>query len=93
MSGNRSLEASTALDVAREALILALMISAPLLMVGLVVGVLISILQAVTQVQEMTLTFVPKIVAMVFAGIIFLPYILQKLMNYAIEMFGPMVVP
>ena len=58
------MDTSVALDLGRQVLILALKISFPLLCVGLVVGVLISILQAVTQIQEMTLTFVPKIIAM-----------------------------
>jgi len=82
-----------ALDLGRKVLILALLISAPLLGVGLIVGVLISIMQAVTQIQEMTLTFVPKIVAMVIAAILFMPYIMEKLATFATEMFGPMVVP
>jgi len=64
-----------------------------LLAVGLVVGVLISIMQAVTQIQEMTLTFVPKIIAMVLAAAFFMPWILTKLMTFATEMFSPMVVP
>ena len=82
-----------ALDLGRRTLLLALLISAPLLGVGLIVGVLISIMQAVTQIQEMTLTFVPKIVAMVLAAILFMPYILSKLMAFSAQMFGPMPVP
>ena len=82
-----------ALDLGRKTLMLALLLSAPLLGVGLIVGVLISIMQAVTQIQEMTLTFVPKIVAMVLAAILFMPYIMEKLAAFATEMFGPMVVP
>ena len=72
---------------------IALMISLPLLSVGLVVGVLVSIIQAVTQVQEMTLTFVPKIVAMVLAAAFFLPWIMDKLMNFATTMFSPIPIP
>lgn len=87
------MEVSSALEIARQALILALVIAAPLLCVGLIVGVLISILQAVTQIQEMTLTFVPKIFAMALAAIVFMPFTLGKLMAFASEMFGPMPVP
>ncbi len=87
------MEVSDALDIARQTLILVMMIAAPLLCVGLVVGVLISILQAVTQIQEMTLSFVPKIFAMVVAGILFMPYTLEKIMTFSREMFGPMVIP
>ena len=80
-------------ELGRYTLWTALEISLPLLCVGLVVGVLISILQAVTQIQEMTLTFVPKIIAMVIAAAFFMPWILTKLMAFATEMFSPMVVP
>ncbi len=84
---------SMALDLGRETLMMMLIISAPLLMIGLIVGVLVSILQAVTQIQEMTLTFVPKIIIMVLAAVVLMPWYLQRLMAYAIEMFSPMPVP
>jgi flagellar biosynthetic protein FliQ len=87
------MDTSMALDLGRHTMITALLISLPLLGVGLVIGVIISILQAVTQVQEMTLTFVPKIIAMVLAGIFFMPWILTKLMEFTSEMFSPMPVP
>ena len=87
------MDVQTALDTGRETLLLALLIATPMLCVGLVVGVSVSILQAVTQIQEMTLTFVPKIVAMGLAGMLFLPYIMNKLITFAAEMFGPMPVP
>ena len=87
------MDVQTALDTGRETLLLALFIATPMLCVGLVVGVSVSILQAVTQIQEMTLTFVPKIVAMGLAGMLFLPYIMNKLITFAAEMFGPMPVP
>lgn len=87
------MELQTAMDLGRRVLLIALFICAPMMIIGLIVGVTVSLIQAVTQVQEMTLTFVPKIVAMVFAGIIFMPYISQKLLSFAAEMFGPMPVP
>lgn len=82
-----------ALDLGRQALMLMLIISVPLLGVGLVVGVAISIIQAVTQIQEMTLTFVPKIIVMAITAALMMPYIMQLLMEYATEMFGTMPVP
>lgn len=82
-----------AMDLGRRVLIMTLFITAPLMLVGLVVGVTVSLIQAVTQVQEMTLTFVPKIVAMVIATIILMPYIAQRLMVFATEMFSPIPVP
>jgi flagellar biosynthetic protein FliQ len=71
-------------------LILALIISAPMLLIGLVVGVLVSLFQAVTQIQEQTLTFIPKISAMVAAAILLMPWIGQRLLHYAAAMFGGM---
>ena len=87
------METEVALELGLYTLKTALLISLPLLFVGLVVGVFVSILQAVTQIQEMTLTFVPKIIAMVIAAAFFMPWILTKIMTFATEMFSPMAVP
>ena len=62
------------LDVAREAIVTLVLVSSPLMLVGLVVGVVISLLQALTQIQEMTLVFVPKILAMFLAMLVALPF-------------------
>ncbi len=67
---------------ARQAIELTLMISLPLLGIGMFVGVLVSVLQAATQIQEMTLTFVPKIVAIFLALLIFFPWIMNKMITY-----------
>jgi len=77
-----------ATDLLRHTLILALVISAPMLIIGLVVGVIVSLVQAVTQIQEQTLTFVPKIAAMVAAAILLMPWIGQRLLEYAAAMFS-----
>jgi len=87
------MEPDVAMDLARRALMITLLISAPLLLIGLVVGVLISIFQAVTQIQEMTLTFVPKSVIMALAAAALLPWMMKIMLPYAAEMFGPMLVP
>jgi flagellar biosynthesis protein FliQ len=71
----------------RETLLLALAISAPMLVIGLVVGITISLLQALTQIQEQTLTFIPKIVSMVAAAIALMPWMSHRLMQYAFDMF------
>jgi flagellar biosynthetic protein FliQ len=76
------------IDLVRESLILALVISAPMLLIGMAVGIVISLLQAVTQIQEQTLTFVPKIAAMIIAAILLLPWIAQRLLEYAAEVFS-----
>ena len=67
------------LDVAREAIYTLVIISAPVMLVGLVVGVAISLLQALTQIQEMTLAFVPKILAIFVSLLIALPFMAEKL--------------
>ena len=87
------MDQQAALDLGREVLLLTLKISLPLLCIGLVVGVLVSILQAVTQIQEMTLTFVPKIIVMVIAAIFFMPWIMTQLTAFARQMFGSMPIP
>lgn len=61
------------LDVARDAIMTLVLVSSPLMLVGLVVGVAISLIQALTQIQEMTLVFVPKIIAIFLAMILALP--------------------
>ena len=77
-------------DTVRIALLEALVIAAPILGAGLVVGLLISIFQAVTQIQEQTLSFVPKIIGMVLVAIVAMPWMVTKLMEFSAEMFGPM---
>jgi len=77
-----------ALDLARNAFFIALWTSAPILLVGMGVGLVISLLQAVTQLQEQTLSFVPKLAAMIVAAAFFIPWIGVQLLNYAREMFG-----
>ena len=79
---------SQATDLVRQALTLALIISAPMLLIGMVVGIIVSLLQAVTQIQEQTLTFVPKITAMIAAAILLLPWIGQRLLDYAATIFS-----
>ncbi len=72
----------------RHALVLTLLVSAPVLLVGLVVSFVVSLLQAVTQVQEQTLTFIPKIVAMAACVILLLPWMGQHLVEFARTAFG-----
>ncbi len=76
------------LALGREAISLTLMIAAPMLLLGLIVGVTISILQAVTQIQEMTLTFVPKIIAVAVALLVFLPWIISRLVMFTTQLYG-----
>jgi len=71
-----------------EGIKITLLVSAPMLIVGLVVGLAISVFSAVTQIQEMTLTFVPKIVAVFLALLFTLPWMIEKLTTYTINLFN-----
>jgi len=75
-------------SVGREAVMTMLMVSAPMLISGLLIGLIISILQAITQVHEMTLTFIPKIAAVAIALIIFLPWIMNVVVEFTIRLYG-----
>ncbi len=77
-------------DVARLALMQALIIAVPILGSGLVVGLFISLFQAVTQIQEQTLTFVPKIVVMLLVAMVLLSWISVRMIDFAVEMFSRM---
>jgi flagellar biosynthetic protein FliQ len=68
--------------LARQAIELTLLLSLPMLGLGLVVGLMVSIFQAVTQIQEMTLTFVPKIVAVLLGLLISFPWLMNKLLGF-----------
>lgn len=70
------------LSLGREAIMMTLLVSAPMLAFGLIVGLAISILQAVTQIHEMTLTFIPKIVAVAVALLIFLPWMINIIVDF-----------
>jgi flagellar biosynthesis protein FliQ len=76
-----------AVDVVRVALMEALIISVPILGAGLLVGLVISLFQAVTQIQEQTLSFVPKIIAMIVVSILLLNWISIRMMEMAHGMF------
>ncbi len=78
-----------AMDMIREALTLMLVLGAPVLLTGLVVGLIVSLPQAMTQVQELTLSFVPKIAAMLIAMIVTGPWILERLLEFSRRMLGP----
>lgn len=77
-----------ATELIRQTLFMALIVSAPMLVIGLVVGVLVSLLQAITQIQEQSLSFVPKIVAMVASAVVLMPWISHRLVEYAATMLS-----
>ncbi len=77
-------------DITRQTLTVMLILSTPVLLAGLAIGLVISVLQAVTQIQEQTLSFVPKIIGMVVVAIVAMPWLVSKLMTFSAEMFGPL---
>lgn len=72
----------------RDALITVLMVAGPMIGLGLVVGLAISVFQATTQIQEQTLTFVPKIVAVLVAGLIFGPWMLRTMIDFSTRLIS-----
>lgn len=76
-----------ALQIGRDALFMVMLISAPMLGLGLLVGLLVSVFQATTQIQEQTLAFIPKIIAVFVAILVFGPWILSLLVDYTRELF------
>jgi flagellar biosynthetic protein FliQ len=73
--------------ISRQAIETALFLALPMLGVSLVIGVFISVLQAATQIQEMTLTFVPKILAMFIALLLAFPWMMDKMINFTRDLF------
>jgi flagellar biosynthesis protein FliQ len=78
----------TIVGLMAETIKITLLVSAPMLIVGLVVGVLISLFQAVTQIQEMTLVFVPKIVAVMVTMVAALPWMMSLMITYTQNIFA-----
>jgi len=76
------------IDLTMRTLELALKLGLPLLMAALIVGLLVSVFQAVTQIQEMTLSFIPKILAMVVVVVVAGPWMLGQLTSYTRELYG-----
>lgn len=76
------------LDIARETIFLIIQVSAPLLLISLIVGLIISIFQTVTSIQEQTLTFVPKIIAVLLGMILFGSWMLNSLTGFVTELWN-----
>jgi len=76
------------LEVGRQALLVTLLAAAPMLLSGMIIGLIISIFQSVTQIQEITLTFVPKIVVVMGSFVLFLPWIADVVLVFVRELLG-----
>lgn len=82
---------SEAIEVTREAIFVLLKISAPAMLIGLAVGVIISLFQALTQIQEATIAFVPKIVVVFLVLIVFAPFMYGALQTFTLQLFDRIV--
>jgi flagellar biosynthetic protein FliQ len=74
-------------DLGRQAIMMGLLISAPVLIVGTLVGLFIGLLQALTQIQDQTVSFVPKIMAMVLVLALCLPWLIQQMVEYSSTLY------
>ena len=82
------MNADLAVALTMRALEISMLVSAPMLIFGLLVGLAVSIFQAVTQIQEMTLTFIPKIIAIVAAIAVFFPWMMSTVLDYTIALIS-----
>jgi len=76
------------ITLGRNAITTMLLIAAPMLISGLIIGLVISIFQAITQIHEMTLTFIPKIVIVAVALLVFLPWMINYMIDFTHNVFG-----
>ncbi len=81
------MENEFAIEVVNQAIKVTLLLSAPMLIGALVIGILVSIFQAVTQINEQTLSFIPKILVIIAALVIFSPWMMETLVTYTQDLF------
>ena len=77
----------TVINLATQAMMLALKIAGPVLLLGLIIGLLVSIFQAVTSIQEQTLTFIPKIIALAVIIVVLGPWMLRQVVDYTENLY------
>lgn len=80
-----------AIEITRESILVLIKISAPVMLIGLVVGLVISLFQALTQIQEATISFIPKIVVVFVAMIVFAPFMYSALQAFTLQIFDRIV--
>ena len=81
-----------AIDIGRDAIVVSLKLGGPIMLLALVVGIVISLFQALTQIQEMTLTFVPKIVVIMVSLMLLLPFMLATLTQFTERLVDRIIV-
>ncbi len=82
------MDITTVVAIGKEAMKITMLLSMPLLLVSLIAGLIVSIFQAVTQIQEMTLTFIPKIIATALALVFLAPWMTKLMVNYVIQLYS-----
>ena len=81
------MSADQAIDFARQALLLGLLVAAPVMLIGFIVALIVGLLQAATQITEQTVTFVPKLAAMALIAVLLLPWMISRIVDFAAQMF------
>lgn len=81
------MNAADVVEIAQSALWVVLMTAGPIMFAGLLIGLIIALFQALTTIQEMTLTFVPKIIVIFVAIVIFLPFMMTTVIEYSVSLF------
>ncbi len=76
------------IGIAQDALWITMLLSGPMLLVGLIIGLVVGVFQAVTQIHEMTLTFIPKIIAVGTTLLLLMPWMINKFIDYSNNLFG-----
>ncbi len=84
------MDESAVLEIGRDAVVVMLKISAPIMLISLIVGLIISLFQALTQIQEMTLTFVPKMLVVFVSLLLLAPFMLHTLIDFTERMMSRM---
>ncbi len=82
------MDISTVVAIGKNAMEVALLLSMPILIISLIAGLLVSVFQAVTQIQEMTLTFIPKIIAVAISIIFLAPWMTKLIVNYTVQLYS-----
>ncbi|MFW5960478.1 MAG: flagellar biosynthesis protein FliQ [Chitinivibrionales bacterium] len=82
------MEAALIIEIGRKAIITVLLVAGPMLLAGLFIGLAVGIFQAVTQIHEMTLTFIPKIVVIIGTLFLMMPWIIRQLIDFTLRIFG-----
>ena len=85
------MEAAEVVEIIRDGVYVLILVSAPLMLVALIVSLIIALFQALTQIQEATLTFVPKVLAMLMVLVVTLPFMIETLTVFSNKLFDKIV--